>query len=225
MKLYTETATPELLSIAKSLSGIPEFSSFRLVGGTALALQLGHRKSVDIDFFSNEKISKKSIENILRDSFQVGTIEKTEHNILTYIDGVRVEMYDDWSTPFLDQPITEAGIRMASLADLANFKIEAIIERREKKDYIDLYYLFKEFDPQEILKQHKKSNPLVSDRSILFALKEVKTAAVNESPMPNLTRSLEWNEITDTITKSAKKYFKKNIGMSLFLSVGFLFFI
>ena len=52
--IYPNTVTPQLLEIAQKLSASPKLESFRLVGGTAIALQIGHRLSVDIDFFTNE---------------------------------------------------------------------------------------------------------------------------------------------------------------------------
>ncbi len=110
----------------------------------------------------------------------------TEHNIQAEISGVRVELYDDWSEPFQDVPVEEDGIRMASLKDLAAFKLNTITGRRQKKDYIDLYYLFQVLGTQVALEAFKISSPLLSDKFILFALSEVVTAEQNNSSMPDM---------------------------------------
>jgi hypothetical protein len=84
--------TPALLSIAQALVTAPELSSFRIVGGTGVALHIGHRTSVDIDFFSNERVSKHSILRFLKDRFPGNEFFVTEHNVLGEINGVRVYM-------------------------------------------------------------------------------------------------------------------------------------
>jgi len=72
--------------------------------------------------------------------------------------------------------MVEDGLRLASPMDLAALKLDAIIERREKKDYIDLHVLFKSPGSDAILGKFKTYNPHVSEKSVLFALGEVNTA-------------------------------------------------
>jgi len=216
MNLLNETVTQELLAISRKLSTIEELKDFRLVGGTAIALQLGHRKSVDIDFFSNESFPKRELELVLRKHFgEHISVTKTIHSLLCFMDGVRVELYDSWGTPFLQAPVTIDGIRMATLEDLTNFKMEAIIERREKKDYIDLYFLFQKIKPDAAFSFHRKSNPYVSRRSILFAFNEVKTAMKNESPMPEMLKAVLADDIVKALRQVAKRQFGKDTGISL----------
>ena len=94
--LHKETVNPELIEILKTLCGLPELESFRLVGGTAAALQIGHRRSIDIDFFSNEKIAKSIIANKLTAYFPGIKVFMGPDSIRASIRGVRVELYDDW---------------------------------------------------------------------------------------------------------------------------------
>lgn len=67
--MYSATASPALVDIARKLSAETKLNTFRLVGGTAIALQLGHLKSVDIDFFTNETVPKRDIADSLRSLF------------------------------------------------------------------------------------------------------------------------------------------------------------
>jgi hypothetical protein len=67
--IHSETVTAELLDIAQRLCGNPQFNMFRIVGGTAIALHMGHRRSVDIDFFTCEKVSKREIVQVLLGMF------------------------------------------------------------------------------------------------------------------------------------------------------------
>lgn len=207
--LHRETIAPELLNIARTLVSASELNSFRIVGGTAVALHIGHRTSVDIDFFSNEKTNRQTILRFLRDRFPSNEFFVTAHNILGEINGVRIDLYDDWMMPFNRPAVVEDGLRLASMEDLAAFKLNCITERREKKDYIDLFFLFKELGSQSVLDEFKTYNPLISEKSILFALSEVKAAEGNKSPMPHMLIDVSWKEIKDSMIFAAKTYVRK----------------
>ena len=204
--MFSSTATPDLVDIAQKLSAEPKLNSFRLVGGTAIALQLGHRKSVDIDFFTNKEVSKKDVSERISSMFPNEQLYVTTEKISGAINGVRVELYDDWSTPFLDEPIVDDGIRMATLKDLAAFKLDAIVGRREKKDYVDLYVLFQALGVTNILKDFKLYNPNVSPKSILFALGEVNEARFNKSVMPEMVAKISWDEVEKSMVSAAREF-------------------
>ncbi|NOS90679.1 MAG: nucleotidyl transferase AbiEii/AbiGii toxin family protein [Cyclobacteriaceae bacterium] len=204
--LHKETVTDQLIQTARLLCSIPELASFRIVGGTAVALQLGHRISVDIDFFSNEIVSKKVILNVLTKKFNTTDFFVGTDRVNGEINGVRVELYDNWMIPFKTNSIHTEDLRLASLEDLAGFKLNAITERREKKDYIDLFFLFKKLGISSVLEKFKEYNPFISHKSILFALSEVKTAEQNSTPMPDMLLPANWNEINQSMLLAAKSY-------------------
>lgn len=204
--MYSASVTPALVDIARKLSAETKLNTFRLVGGTAIALQLGHRRSVDIDFFTNETVSKRDIADSLRSLFPGNELFVTTQKISGAVDGIRLELYDDGSTPFLDKPIVDDGIRMATLSDLAAFKLDAIVERREKKDYIDLYVLLQSLGVTKILNAFKSYNPQVSPKSIVFALGEVSEARVNKSVMPEMLMKIPWDEIEKSMISAAREY-------------------
>jgi hypothetical protein len=217
--LHTESVIPELLDVARKAMSIPEIEPYRLVGGTALALRFGHRKSIDIDLFSGAQLNKTKTAAALKDAFPGSVFDVTEHNVRGFIKGVKVELFDGWHAPFQEEPVTVHGIRMASLMDIACLKLDAVIERREKKDYIDLYFLFKELGATKIFKAYKKFKPHVSDKSFLFALNEVNTAYENKSVMPEMMTSISWKEIADTMYAVTRSYLSQqkgeNFGMSM----------
>lgn len=204
--IHFETVTAELLEIAQRLCENPQLNMFRIVGGTAIALHMGHRKSVDIDFFTCEKVGKREILPVLRDMFPGTEFYITQHSISAEINGVRVELFDEWHTPFLEKPVIANGLRLASLLDLAAFKLDAIIERREKKDYIDLHVLFQTLGALHVLQQFSSYNPHVSEKSVLFALGEVEVARVNKSVMPEMLINLPWATIEHTIIDAAREF-------------------
>lgn len=204
--MFKEAITPALMEVASVLCKIPELASFRIVGGTAIALQLGHRKSVDIDFFSNEQFDKNFLRKILKTHFKSTEFFISPQQVSAEINGVRVELYDDWLVPFRTSPIVMEGLRMASLDDLAAFKLSTITGRREKKDYIDLYFLFSYLELDVVLARFKDYDPLLSPKSILFALTEVKEAILNQSFMPKMLKPFSWDDVQNLMIKAGELY-------------------
>jgi hypothetical protein len=204
--LHSECVTTELLEVLKDLNSIPELNEFRLVGGTAIALQLGHRKSIDIDFFSNTKVDKTILRNVIQKRYPGTETFASEHSVTAEVRGVRVELFDDWDVPFREPVHLVAGVRMATLRDLAAFKISAITGRREKKDYIDLFLLFEKLGAMEVLKGFKLYDPLLSPKSILFALSQVDSAIENKSPMPEMIKKIDWHEVELSMVGACKKF-------------------
>ena len=123
------------------LSAVPR--EFVLYGGTALALHLGHRNSVDFDFFSNRALDLSALEADI--SFLKGArIVQREKNTLSAIvdrgDSVKVSFFGVPSLPRLMQTHVAAdnGLQVASLIDLAGTKASVVQMRAEAKDYIDI---------------------------------------------------------------------------------------
>lgn len=202
--LHKETVTQNLLEVARTLSSAVHLQSFRMVGGTSIALQLGHRKSLDIDFFSNEKLSIVSIQMLIRRLFNINEINITQDHLWFFLNDIRIELYPDWPIPFLEEPVTDDGIRLASLPDLAAQKLSAIVGRREKKDYIDLYFLFENLGMENTITGFKKYDPLMSAKSLVFALSEVKTAVNNQSVMPEMLKPFSWEDAEKRMIEASK---------------------
>jgi hypothetical protein len=130
----------------------------------------------------------------------------SEYSVSSEVNGVRTELFDNWQTPFLQSAIMKEGIRLASLNDLAALKLDAIVGRREKKDYIDLHVLFKTLGAKNVLESFPSYNSHLSMKSILFALEEVGTARDNKSVMPDLLIDPSWKEIEKSMVDAAKEF-------------------
>lgn len=204
--IYKNIAKAELIEVAQKLCSIEELNSFRIVGGTAIALQIGHRDSIDIDFFSNEKVGKNIIVQALKKHFEGIELSVSPYNVKAFIHGVRVEIFDGWGEKYRYPEVTEEGLRLAALQDIAAMKLTAFTERRQKKDYIDIYFLFKKFGSITLLKDYKNYNPSLSNKSLLFALDEVRTAETNSSEMPNMFTPFSWPEIVNEMNQAAREF-------------------
>lgn len=204
--IYLQTVNEDLLQVARKLCELPELEEFRIVGGTAVALHFGHRISVDIDFFTGEKVNKKQTAALLMDKFPGSEAYIMQYGVRSEIQGIKVELFDDWSTKFHHDAVVEYGLRLASPMDLAALKLDAIIERREKKDYVDLYVLFKSLGSDTILEKFRMYNPHVSEKSVLFALGEVNAARNNKSVMPEMLIDVSWKQVEASMLKAAEDF-------------------
>lgn len=195
--LQYKTIEPGTLQLLKALQSIPLLQGLRLVGGTSLALQLGHRKSVDLDLFGDFPYDSIDVRNALEESFFV-TIIKESKNIKIYqVDAVKVD-FVNYKYDWIDNPVLEDGITLAGIKDIAAMKVAAIIGRGTKKDFIDMYQLLQHFSLKEILEFYMQKYP---DGSLFIALKSLSYFEDAESdPMPYLFVDTSWPTVKDSIS-------------------------
>ena len=148
--LYTQTVAPRTLELLKKLEAEPSLAAFNLAGGTALALYLGHRKSVDLDLFSPQSFDAKKLATLLADKY--GFLKGT-------IDGVKVDCiahrYD-----YLRPPYEESGIRLYDMEDIIAMKLSAIADDGSRlKDFVDIACLSTRHTFYDMLKCYERKFP------------------------------------------------------------------
>lgn len=119
---------------------------FYLAGGTAIALQIGHRVSVDFDFFASEKLSKTLLTKLqkkFKSRFKLELLVNNSEELTMLVDGVKLT-YLYYPFPVIESFVIDQDVSMLSLAELAATKAYTVGCRGEGKDYIDIYYLLKE---------------------------------------------------------------------------------
>jgi predicted nucleotidyltransferase component of viral defense system len=179
--LHYKTVSPELLKVIQIVSKADAFAPFRLVGGTALSLYLGHRLSVDADFFTAGHFDKKVIESELVQLFP--NIVKVSESLLGYtwaFGSVKMDFYD-WKVPFLNPAHSENEMRLASLEDVAAYKLDAVVGRKAEKDYYDIAELMTHFSLVEILTFYRQKFPYNDVRIALDHLSLVAQVPVDNS--------------------------------------------
>ena len=134
----------------RDLQSIPLLQGTRLVGGTALALQLGHRNSVDLDLFGTVPFSSEEIRTSLSECHSLTVVKESKNINIYLIDGIKVDVVN-YKYTWIDNPIQSEGFSLAGVKDIAAMKTAAVIGRGTKKDFIDLYFLLKQFPLPDIL--------------------------------------------------------------------------
>jgi hypothetical protein len=166
MKLHLETVLPDTMRLLKQLMEIKELNQFRLVGGTALALQFGHRSSVDLDLFAGGRADTLNLPNIINQYFKnAQLVSKNQNGIMLTIDNIKVDIVD-WKVPFTQEPLVVNGLRICSPLDIFASKCEAILDRKAEKDFVDIAVISKYFDLGQLFQILKIRYPFITTGSI-----------------------------------------------------------
>ena len=200
--LSYETVEPRTLELLKSLMQEPAFNDMRLVGGTALALQYGHRQSVDLDFFGDLTCEQEKTQEILSKYGKVTVLKETKNIRIYVVDNIKVDFVHYSCYPWLEDAIIEDGIRLASPKDIAAMKINAIEGRGTRKDFVDVFFLLKHYSLQEILSFYKAKYPNYSDFRAMMSLTYFDDAEMQ--PMPKMFNNTSWSDMQKAIIEKVK---------------------
>jgi predicted nucleotidyltransferase component of viral defense system len=194
--LYKQNVDAQLLELLNGLMHSEIFIGFDLVGGTALALQIGHRLSVDIDMFGNSEINELEFNRELS-RFGNPLVLKKSKNIIVYsINGIKVD-FVNYRYPLLKKTKKVDSIRLLSLEDIAAMKLNAISGRGSKRDFIDLYFLLKTFSLKEMIGFYNKKYEDGSQFLVLKSLTYFEDAEKEE--MPVMTKPTAWESVKEKI--------------------------
>lgn len=190
--LYLETVESSTLELLKKLQRLPVLEQTRLVRGTALALQLGHRKSIDLDFFGTIDCEAEYLRESIAGIASLTILKESPHIHIYIVDGIKVDIVN-YKYPWLDDVVLEQGLRLASVSDIAAMKITAIIGRGTKKDFIDIAFLLHHFSLEEILHFYAAK---YNDSSVFMAMKSLAYFDDAEAdPMPDMFVNQSWQQV------------------------------
>ena len=202
--LHWQTVTPLLKSGLKLLMAEPLFSPFRLVGGTSLSLQRGHRISIDIDLFTDAEygtINFSEIDTYLREKFPYVSPESLPEQIafgISYIvgnsshDSFKLDFY--YTDPFVWNIVDAEGIRMATQEEIAAMKIDVVQRGGRKKDFWDLHELSDSFTINEMIAFHKQRHPYSHDEKTIKK-NLIDFSAADEDFDPQCLKGKHWELI------------------------------
>ncbi len=144
--LHLNTIDDIVFDLLTKFTSADYLNQFALAGDTSLALQLGHRKSIDIDLFAFENVNMIETSLFLENDFENIIIRRTSPVfIFCNINGVKCDFVKHANNRLVKPCFMQNGIRMFSLEDIAAMKLNAICGRGSKKDFYDLYYLLQLF--------------------------------------------------------------------------------
>ena len=206
--LHLQTIHPDTLELLRKLSLLPELSQMRLVGGTALALQYGHRQSIDLDFFGEMTNAPDEIINKMSEFGDCVVLNNQKSILQLVVSGVKVDVIDYSLYKWIDSPVCENGLKLASVQDIAAMKINAIEGRGSRKDFIDVYMLLKKYSLDEILGFYKQKYSNYSIFRALLSLTFFEDA--ERESMPIMLIDDSWEQMKNNILSVVEEYQKNN---------------
>ena len=192
------------MGILKNITAISELSGFNLAGGTSLALQIGHRISVDLDFFGNRPFETQEILDLLQPVGQVRILSQSKNILVLNVEGVKVD-FVNYRYPLIREVLQIESLRLLDLPDIAAMKLAAIAGRGRKKDFIDIYFLLKKYSLAQLFEFY---NAKYEDGSIFMVSRSITyfdDADKDEDLM--IFKKVSWQTIKDTILKEVKKLY------------------
>lgn len=164
--------------------------NFYLAGGTALALQLGHRKSVDLDFFSPKYPSQEQLLQTLN-KYSPTVAQQAVGTLDIFIDEVKVSFFE-YKYPLLEDTLAYKNIALAKLLDIACMKIVAISQRGTKKDFVDLYVLLQKYPLKEIMQAFEKKYQGIAYQKLHILKSLVYFYDADNDPEPDYITPINW---------------------------------
>lgn len=204
MKLHYNTVTPQLKKVLDALMFEPLFAPFRLVGGTNLSLRYGHRRSVDIDMFTDAEYRSLDfckLERWLEDNFSYFECP-VRNEIVGFGKGYYVGDYAEdcvkvdlmYTDPFLSEPEIIDGIRMAGVDDIVAMKLNVVSQGGRKKDFWDIHHLLEYYSPEEMFRLHEKRYHWGHDTGELCD-KFTDFSRADRDPDPDCLMGKYWDDI------------------------------
>ncbi len=204
--LHLETIDSRTLELILRLNQDVIFQKFILVGGTGLALQLGHRTSVDIDLFSQDSFDTGYYLEHLERSYGFELQFAHKDTLKGFIDGVLIDILTH-PYPFVGKVIDQQGIRLASMQDIAALKLNAIaIDGTRLKDFVDLYFLLKRFSLKQMMGFYEFK---YSQRNVFHVVKSLtyfNEVDTKTWPVMMLEQDMDMGSIISSIRMAVNQY-------------------
>ena len=201
--LFTDSIDHGTIALLKRLQALPALHGLRLVGGTALALQIGHRISVDLDLFGAIESSQIDLMDGLRHVTDSMKVIQESRNIHIYLlNEIKVDIVN-YSYRWLKDPVQEDGLLLASKEDIAAMKIVAVVGRGTKKDFIGMAFLLDYYPLKDIMSMYKEKYPEASIFTVMKSLTFFQDA--ENDTMPDMLVPVSWKACKDKLISAVKE--------------------
>jgi hypothetical protein len=215
IKPHWDALTPDTIKAFHQAGRLPFVRSFYLAGGTGLALHLGHRFSIDLDFFGPD-VSAVNVEqrDSLRNLFRNPTLRITYDSDGTFVVSwheVGISFFRLSLYPLVQEPLVVEKIPVATVPEIGAMKLAAIIDRGTRKDLIDLYYILQITDIEELFKVAAQKYSAVHS----FPISAIKGMAyfvdAEQLPMPRMIDKTPWSKMKKYLETQALKAGRMNL--------------
>jgi len=209
--MFTDTLSPDTFRGIKFLGQekcLPDASY--LAGGTAIALWLGHRQSIDLDFFTTKKFNEQIVERRLERTGKFVKDQLDWQTIMGEFYGVKFSLFY-YSYKILDKADDFFGIKIAGLKDLAAMKLHAVEDRGTKRDFVDLFWLCRHIDLEDICRLYEQKYGKFEERKYIIykAINYFEDAEKKDKRELKMLEPVDWQEVKRFFQGEAKNLAKQ----------------
>ena len=202
--LQLQTVKPNTLELLKSLMQKEYLNSFVLFGGTALALQMGNRESIDLELFSTADFSSNEILSSLLNDYQIVVNNQHTQTLISTINQVKVD-FIKFHYPFIKPFVTIENIRMASIEDIAAMKLDAMTGRGDKKDFYDLFFLLQHYSIDDLFSFYSEKYPHQTTFHVIRSLSYFEDAEIQPNPIV-FDKTITWEVVKQKIISTIQGF-------------------
>ena len=198
------------LELLKSLMQQDFLSDFNLVGGTALALHIGHRISIDIDLFTDKEFNPGEMRAQLEQKYKLADVVENKAGLTQKIEYpqnsnnfVKVDVVK-YPYKLINPPITSEDIRLLSKEDIIPMKFAAVANRGSKKDFYDIYFLLHQYTLNEMVSFFEKK---FSNYNNFYVIKSLTYFEDAEKDLnPKVLEKCTWDEVKQFIQSKVQEF-------------------
>jgi len=204
---HWETVTPTMRELLDFIGQQAFSQRFYLAGGTALALQLGHRRSVDLDFFSeSDEVTPATQTEILAHfaPLEPTVVERVWGHFLLVIRETQVGFFA-YGYPLLRPTQQAAGLALADPVDIGMMKLDALISRAARKDFFDLYFITRTITLDDLLAFGEQKYRYARDFEVEAVRSLAFFANADRDAAPDLIEAVSWEMVKSFFRAEAKR--------------------
>jgi hypothetical protein len=200
---HAETISPEVANTASRLAELEVLRNFYLAGGTALALHLGHRRSVDLDFFNAQPFLEDALIAKLKPIPELSVLSKSSQTVYLHVSGTKVS-FIGYAYPLLYPLDRFQGLQVADVRDIACMKLSALASRGSRRDFVDLYVVARECGLPQLLDLFQRKFAQ-ANFSILHLHKSLAYFAdAEKEPMPDMLVPVSWKDVKEFFLREVR---------------------
>lgn len=193
---HREVLSPAVGEMLTVLGSQGLVDSFYLAGGTALALYFGHRRSADLDFFTERSFDEDQLVSFLESRTRISVIGKGHQSLHLHIDGIKISLLA-YAYPVLFPFASLSGVDVADPRDIACMKISAIASRGTRRDFVDVYVAAQQYGLGELVRLFRRKYA-AANYNVVHLLKSLTYFAdAARDPQPDMLVTLTWDQIKD----------------------------
>ncbi len=206
--LHKETVDKSTQELLIDLQQKPYLNGFYLAGGTALALYLGHRKSIDLELFTNIDFEAGQLLENLSADFSFNLFFSAKSTIKGSVNQVQLDILAH-RYPLIKEPVAIENIFLLSIEDIIAMKLNAIaVSGQRVKDFIDIFFLLESYTVKQMVEFYKKKYSQFNEVNILKSLCWFEDVDISGWPILLINPTLKWETIKKTLENAVVSYFK-----------------